>query len=41
MKDKSSGKIMKELVGLREKTYINLIDDGSEHKKAKSTKSVS
>ena len=41
MKDKSDGKIMKEFVGLREKTYTYLVDDGSEDKKAKGLKSVS
>ena len=34
MKDKLGGKTMKKVVGLR----ANLIDDGSEHKKAKGTK---
>ena len=29
---------MKTIVGLREKTYSYLINDGSENKKAKSTK---
>ena len=37
-KDKLGGKIMKEFVGLREKTYAYLMDDDSEHKKAKETK---
>ena len=38
MKDKLGGKIMIKFVGLREKTYIYLIDDISKHKKAKGTK---
>ena len=37
MKDELSGKIMIKFVGLRTKTYIYLIDDGSENKKAKGT----
>ena len=41
MKDKLGGKIIKKFVGLRAKTYIYLIDDSSEYKKVKSTKSVS
>ena len=41
MKDKSDGKIMKEFVGFRAKTYTYLVDDGSEDKKAKGLKSVS
>ena len=32
------GKIMKEFVGLRAKTYAYLMDDDTEHKKAKGTK---
>ena len=35
MKDELGRKIMTKLVGLRAKTYIYLIDDGSEDKKAK------
>ena len=38
MKDKLGGKIMIKFVGLREKTYIYLIDDISKHKKVKGTK---
>ena len=34
MKHELGGKIMKDFVGLREKTYSYLIDDGSEDKKA-------
>ena len=41
MKNELDGKIMKGFVGLRAKTYRYLIDDGSEDKKSKSTKSVS
>ena len=41
MKDKLGRKILTKFVGLREKTYSYLIDDGSEDKKAKSTKNVS
>ena len=37
-KDELRGKIMKEFVGLRAKTYAYLMDDDSEHKKAKGTK---
>ena len=38
MKDELGAKGMKELVGLRGKTYSHLIDDGNEDKKAKRTK---
>ena len=38
MKDELGGKIMTKFVGLRAKTYIYLIDDGSENKKSKGTK---
>ena len=38
MKNELSGKIVKEVVELRAKTYSYLIDDGSEDKKAKGTK---
>ena len=34
-KDELNGKIMKEFVALRAKTYAYLTDDDSEHKKAK------
>ena len=37
-KDKLGGRIMKEFVGLREKTYEYLMDDDSKHKKASGTK---
>ena len=37
-KEKLGGKIMKEFVGLRAKTYAYLMDDDSDHKKAKGTK---
>ena len=37
-KDELGGKIMKEFVALRAKTYAYLMDDDSEHKKAKGTK---
>ena len=37
-KDELGGKIMTEFVGLRAKTYPYLMDDDSEHKKAKGTK---
>ena len=36
-KDELGGKIMKEFVGLRAKTWAYLLDDDSEHKKAKGT----
>ena len=39
MKDKLDEKIITKFVGLRAKTYSYLIDDGSEDKKAKGTKS--
>ena len=38
IKDQLGRKIMTKFVGLRAKTYIYLIDDGSEDKKAKYTK---
>ena len=37
-KDELGGKIMIEFIGLRAKTYAYLMDDDSEHKKAKGTK---
>ena len=37
-KHELGGKVMKEFVKLREKTYSYLMDDDSEHKKAKGTK---
>ena len=37
-KDQLGAKIMIEFVGLRAKTYTYLMDDDSEHKKAKGTK---
>ena len=37
-KDELGGKIIKEVVTLRPKTYEYLMDDGSDHKKAKGTK---
>ena len=37
-KDELAGKIMKEFVALRAKTYANLMDDDSEKKKAKGSK---
>ena len=39
-KDELGGKIMNEFFALRAKTYAHLIDDDSEKKKAKGTKSV-
>ena len=38
MKDKFGGKIIAKFVGLRVKTYSFLLDDGSEDKKEKCTK---
>ena len=40
MKNELGGKTMTKFVELRGKTYIHLKDDGSEDKKAKSTKKV-
>ena len=37
-KDELEGKIITEVVALRPKTYAYLMDDGSDHKKAKGTK---
>ena len=39
-KDELGGKTMIEFVGLTAKTYAHLMDDDSEHKKAKGTKSA-
>ena len=39
-KDALGGKIMTEVVALRPKTYVYLMDDGSNHKKLKEQKSV-
>ena len=41
MGDELGGKIMAKFVGLWPKTYIYLIDNGSEDKKEKTQKSVS
>ena len=38
MKDELGGKIMTKFVGLRAKTYSYLVDEGSEDKKTKGTK---
>ena len=38
MKDELGRKIITKFAGLRAKTYSYIIDDGSEHKKAKGTK---
>ena len=38
LKMNQGGKIIKEVVALRPKTYAYLMDDGSNHKKAKGTK---
>ena len=37
-KDELEGKVMKEFVVLRAKTYAYLMDDDTKHKKAKGTK---
>ena len=39
-KDELAGKIMKEFVGLRAKTWACLMDDDSEHKRSKGTKNT-
>ena len=41
MKDELHGEIVTKFVGLRAKTHSYLMDDGSEDKKVKGTKSVS
>ena len=41
MKDKLVGEIMKELVGLKEKTYSYLKDNNDQNKKAKGWKTLS
>ena len=41
MKDELGGKIVKELLVLRAKTYIYSIDDSSEDKNLEKTKSMS
>ena len=41
MKDELGGNFMTNFFGLRAKTYSYLIDDGSEDRKTKGTKSVS
>ena len=38
LKDELKGKIMTEFIALRAKTYVYLLDDDSEHKKAKGTR---
>ena len=35
IKDKTAGVVMEEFVGLKPKIYLYLVDDNSEHKKAK------
>ena len=37
-KDELGGKIITEVVALRPKTYVYLMDDGTDHKKANGTK---
>ena len=39
-KGELGGKIIKEFIGLRAKAWTFLLDDDSEHKKAKGTKNV-
>ena len=41
MKDELGCKTMKEFIGLRAKSYIFWVDDGSEEKKQKALKKVS
>ena len=38
MKDETSGVMMEEFAGLKPKMYMYLVDDNSEHKKAKGIK---
>ena len=40
MKDELGGKMIREFVGLRAKTYSHLQDNNDEDKKAKSTENV-
>ena len=40
IKDNLGGKLLKEFIGLRAKTFSYLTDDNSEEKKVKGTKSV-
>ena len=37
MKDKTAGVAIKEFVGLKQKMYLHLVNDNSEHKKSKRT----
>ena len=40
LKDELGGKIMKEFAGIRGKIWAYLMDDDTEHKKAKGTKKM-
>ena len=40
LKDELDGKIMKEFAGIRGKIWAYLMDDDTEHKKAKGTKKM-